>query len=93
MRNTLHSLRTSQNAQDRAYDMADMRQRIRAALAENDDAAMINGLQIARSEMPEAIKTLESALEHAVEDGQLDAEESTTALLSSQQEDTGKDSM
>ena len=39
------------------------------ALAQNDDLGMIEVLQIARSEMPEAIKTLQRALEHVVEDG------------------------
>ncbi|KAF8268212.1 kinase-like domain-containing protein, partial [Lactarius quietus] len=64
VRDALLALRAAQNARDRAYDMADLRQIMRTALASNDDVAMIEVLQIARSEMPEAIKTLE----HAVED-------------------------
>jgi abelson tyrosine-protein kinase 1 len=86
---TLHALLASQNANDRAYDMEDLHQLMRAALAANDDVAMIEVLQIARSEMPEAIKTLERALERLVEDGELDTEESTTALPS-QHEEEGK---
>ena len=83
--NTLHALRASQNAQDRAKDMADLHQLMHAALTANDDVAMIEVLQIARSEMPEAIKTLERALEG----GQLDVE-STVVPLHHQQEDAGK---
>lgn len=86
---TLHALLASQNAKDRAYDMEDLHQLMRAALAANDDVAMIEVLQIARSEMPEAIKTLERALERLVEDGELDNEESSMALPS-QHEEAGK---
>ncbi|KAI9434573.1 hypothetical protein H4582DRAFT_1818451 [Lactarius indigo] len=89
VRETLNALRATQNAQDRAHDAADLRQLMRAALATNDDASMIEALQIARSEMPEAIKTLQRALERVVEDGQLDAEESTTPLLLAPAFDTG----
>ena len=81
VRKTLHALRAAQNAQDRVHDTADLRQLMRTALSTNDDAEMIGVLQIALSEMPEAIKTLQRALERVVEDGQMDAEESTTALL------------
>src|ERR1700733_13348537 len=55
------------------------------ALTANGDVAMIKVPQIACSEMPEATRTLEHALEHIVEDGQLDSEESTLALSSSWQ--------
>ena len=81
VRKTLHALRAAQNAQDRVHDAADLRQLMRSALSTNDDAAMIEVLQIARSEMPEAIKTLQRALERAVEDDQMDTEESTAALM------------
>ena len=43
------------------------------ALAANDDTAMIEVLQIACSEMPEVIKTMQCALEDVVEDGRLEA--------------------
>ncbi len=49
---------------------------MRIALAANDDMAMIEVLQIARSEMPEVIKTMQRALERVVEDGRLEADES-----------------
>ena len=55
---------------------------MRTALAANDDAAMIEVLQIARSEMPEAIKTMQRALEHVVEDGMIEADESSFTLAS-----------
>jgi abelson tyrosine-protein kinase 1 len=54
---------------------------MRTAVATNDDTSMIEVLQIARSEMPQAIKTLRRALERVFEDGKLDAEERTTAAL------------
>ena len=83
---TLHALQASQNTRDRAYDMADLHQLMRAALAANDDVAMIEVLQIARSEMPETIKTLERALEGLIESAELDTEESTTALQTTHEE-------
>ena len=58
---------------------------MRTALAANGDVAMIEVPQIVRSEMPEATRMLERALEHIVEDGRLDSEESTLALSSSWQ--------
>jgi abelson tyrosine-protein kinase 1/abelson tyrosine-protein kinase 2 len=50
---------------------------MRTALATNDDVAMIEVLQIARSEMPEAIKTLQRALERVVDDARFTADEGT----------------
>ena len=90
MHTTLYVLRTAQNVEDRARDAADLRQLMRTALAANDDVAMFEVLQIAHSEMPEAIKTLERALERVVEDGKLDTEESATVPTSSQTEEAGK---
>ena len=55
---------------------------MRTALATNDDASMIEVLQIARSEMPEAIKTMQRTLEHVVEDCRLEADESGFTLAS-----------
>jgi abelson tyrosine-protein kinase 1 len=55
---------------------------MRTALAGNDDAAMIEVLQIARSEMPEAIKTMQRALEHVVEDRRAEADEARLTLAS-----------
>jgi abelson tyrosine-protein kinase 1 len=91
VRDTLHAVCTEQNEQDRAHDMADLHRLMLTALrlAAKNDIAMIEVLQIARSEMPDAIKTLERALEHLCEDEQVDAEESTTALPS--REEAGND--
>ena len=86
MRNTLHALGAAQDAQDRVHDIADLHQLMRAALEANDDVAMFEVLQIARSEMPEAIKTLERALKRVVEEQQRDTEDSTMALPTSQEE-------
>ncbi|KAI0028327.1 hypothetical protein K488DRAFT_73843, partial [Vararia minispora EC-137] len=63
----LSRLRREQNAHDRARDLADLRQLMRTALQTNNDAAMIEVLQIGRDEMPEAIKTLQRELEHEIE--------------------------
>jgi abelson tyrosine-protein kinase 1 len=80
----LRTLKAAQTAQDRAHDSADLRQLMRTAVAQNDDLAMIDVLQIARSEMPEAIKTLQRALERVVEDGRTEvADESTVGTLAS----------
>jgi abelson tyrosine-protein kinase 1 len=73
--NTLYALRAEQNAQDRAHDMADLHRHMLTALAANDDIAMIEALQIMRSEMPDAIRTLERALEHLFEGSELDAQD------------------
>ena len=81
-----HALKTAQNAQDRKHDSADLRQLMRAALAANDDLTMIELLQIAHGEMPEAIKTLQRALERVVDDARVEADESTWALPSSPQQ-------
>ena len=75
MGNTLYALRAEQNAQDRAHDLADLHRLMLTALAANDDIAMIEALQIMRSEMPDAIRTLERALEYLCEDDQLDPED------------------
>jgi abelson tyrosine-protein kinase 1 len=48
------------------YDVADLRQLMNAALLTSNDAELIEVLQVARDEMPEAIKTLQRALEREV---------------------------
>jgi abelson tyrosine-protein kinase 1 len=63
---------------------------MRTALAANDDVAMIDVLQVARSEMPDAIKTLERALESIVEERRLTTKENSTALPAPQQKKTRK---
>jgi len=79
VRNTLYALRAEQNAQDSPHNMVDLHQLMLTALAAKDDISMIEALQIMRSEMPDAIRTLERALENLVEDGQLDVEVEVTA--------------
>ena len=59
---------------------------MRTALTQTNDSAMIEVLQIARSKMPEAIKTLQHALEHVVKDGRIEAAESAVTLVSSLQQ-------
>jgi abelson tyrosine-protein kinase 1 len=86
---TLDALRVAQNAQDRACDAADLRRLMRTALDAKDDLAMFEVFQIARSEMPDAIKTLERAFDRVVECGRLDTEGSTTALSPPPQEEAG----
>ena len=56
-----------QNERDAALDAQDLRQVLRGALQANNDAEMIRTLQVGRDEMPEAIKTLQRALEKEVE--------------------------
>jgi len=57
----LQNCREGQNGQDSAHDMEDLRRVMQAALW--SDAEMINVLQVSRHEIPEAIKTLQRALE------------------------------
>ncbi|KAG6864758.1 hypothetical protein C0991_007317 [Blastosporella zonata] len=64
---TLRTLHTSQNAQDAKKDSEDLRALIRTALRAGSDAEMLSVLQIGREEMPEAIKTLQRALERVGE--------------------------
>ena len=80
VRSWLHAVHAEQNAQDPAHDMAGLRQVMFTALAANDDIAMIEVLQTAGSEMPDAIWTLARVLGHLSEDGQVDAMGNTTAL-------------
>ena len=63
----LQTCRERQNEQDSAHDMEDLRQVMRAALQAGSDVEMIDVLQVSRHEMPEAIKTLQRALEGQVE--------------------------
>ena len=89
VQNSLRALKDAQNVQDWANDYADLRQLMRVALATNDDAAMIDVLQIARSEMPEAIKTMQRTLEHVIEDGRPEADEGGLTLASSESSSEG----
>ena len=63
----LTSLHSIQNSLDAAMDTADLRQVMRTALQATNDAEMLEVLQIGQHEMPDAIKTLQRALEHVTE--------------------------
>jgi abelson tyrosine-protein kinase 1 len=63
----LQTCRERQNEQDLAHDAEDLRQVMRSALQAGSDAEIIDVLQVSRHEMPEAMKTLQRALEKEVE--------------------------
>jgi hypothetical protein len=71
---TIHGV---QNELDAARDTSSLRQLMRAALATKSDKEMLEVLQIARQEMPDAIKTLQRAREHLAEREDEDMESST----------------
>ncbi|KAJ7141695.1 hypothetical protein C8R43DRAFT_586859 [Mycena crocata] len=60
---TLRDLHSTQNTLDFASDTADLRKLMREALATSNDVEMLSVLQVGRPEMPEALKTLQRALE------------------------------
>ncbi|KAF7315430.1 Protein kinase domain-containing protein [Mycena indigotica] len=59
----LQSLHHAQNAIDLAQDTADLRALMHDAVGQSSDAEMIRVLQVGRDEYPEALKTLQRALE------------------------------
>ena len=63
----LNSLHSIQNSLDTAMDTADLRQVMRTALQTTSDAEMLEVLGVGHQEMPDAIKTLQRALEHITE--------------------------
>ncbi|PIL26596.1 transporter [Ganoderma sinense ZZ0214-1] len=63
----LQTLTARQNDRDAVHDAVDLRQVMRTAIQANSDVEMIRTLQVGRDEMPEAIKTLQRALEKEVE--------------------------
>ncbi|KAJ3553830.1 hypothetical protein NP233_g12558 [Leucocoprinus birnbaumii] len=63
LRAAIASLQLAQNASDRAQDSENLRQLMRLALHTTRDADIMDILQIKRQDMPEAIKTLQRALE------------------------------
>ena len=63
----LTSLHSIQNSLDTAMDTAQLRQLIQSALQTTRDIDMLEVLQIGHQEMPEAIKTLQRALEKITE--------------------------
>ncbi|KAJ6461227.1 hypothetical protein C8R47DRAFT_993608 [Mycena vitilis] len=60
---TLRTIQSTQNTLDFAHDTADLRGLLRDALAQSNDVEMLRVLQVGRAEMPEALKTLQRALE------------------------------
>ncbi|KAK0472502.1 hypothetical protein IW261DRAFT_1343551, partial [Armillaria novae-zelandiae] len=64
---TLNELCAKQNESDMALDIADLRALLRNALSAGSDVQMVETLGVSREEMPEAIKTLQRALERIVE--------------------------
>ncbi|KAF7321723.1 Protein kinase domain-containing protein [Mycena kentingensis (nom. inval.)] len=60
---TIQNLHHAQNAIDLAQDTADLRTLMRDAVSQSSDAEMIRVLQVGREEFPEALKTLQRALE------------------------------
>ena len=91
---TLQAVTARQNERDMAHDAADLRQLMRAALQANSDVEMIRILQVGRDEMPEAIKTLQRALEAEVERESVAAEEEveaeTVVMTATVKTDTGE---
>ena len=73
----LRTCRERQNEQDLADDTEDLRQVMRSALQAGSDAEIIDVLQVSRNEIPEAMKTLQRALEKEVEKDR-DSEQSIT---------------
>ncbi|KAK7455814.1 hypothetical protein VKT23_010848 [Stygiomarasmius scandens] len=64
---TLASLRHQQAQLDAAADLADLRNRMRQALSSGNDLVIMEIFGVRRDEMPEAIKTLQRALERILE--------------------------
>ncbi|KAJ6627483.1 hypothetical protein B0H10DRAFT_2161143 [Mycena sp. CBHHK59/15] len=60
---TLRTIHSTQNTLDFAHDTVDLRALMRDALAQSSDVEMLQVLQVGRAEMPEALKTLQRALE------------------------------
>lgn len=67
LRAALDSIQSAQNAADFVQDTEALRQLMRLALQTASDVEMLEIFQIKRQEMPEAIKTLQRALERVIE--------------------------
>jgi hypothetical protein len=63
----LRTLQHTQNSHDAARDLEDLRCSMRAAMQTGSDVAVVEMMQVPREEMPEAMKTLQRALERVVE--------------------------
>jgi len=67
LRAAIASLHLAQNISDQARDTENLRQLMRLALHTTRDADILDILQIKRQDMPEAIKSLQRALERVTE--------------------------
>ncbi|KAK1225756.1 hypothetical protein PQX77_011299 [Marasmius sp. AFHP31] len=67
LQKALETIRIHQNLSDAALDAQDLRNLMREALATGSDVEMLQVLGVGREEMPEAIKTMQRALEMVVE--------------------------
>ncbi|KAF9481061.1 hypothetical protein BDN70DRAFT_876798 [Pholiota conissans] len=72
----LEKIHGAQNEIDASRDISSLRQLMRAALATKTDKEMLEVLQIARRDMPDAIKTLQRARERLAEREEEDMESS-----------------
>lgn len=66
VRERLQQLNAWQNEHDKLLDFEDLRQMMRRTLERNDDAEMIQLLQVKSEEAPEALKALQRALEDEI---------------------------
>ena len=64
---TLPTLQHTQNSHDAARDLEDLRCSMRAVMQTGSDVAVVEMMQVPREEMPEAMKTLQRALERIVD--------------------------
>ncbi|ESK86494.1 hypothetical protein Moror_9860 [Moniliophthora roreri MCA 2997] len=64
---SINAFLTAQNVSDAALDAQDLRNLMREALAKGSDVEMLSVLGVGREEMPEAIKTMQRALEGLIE--------------------------
>ncbi|OCH89375.1 hypothetical protein OBBRIDRAFT_668393 [Obba rivulosa] len=87
IRTALRTLSAEQDAHDTAHDTADLRALLRGALQANNDVALLKVLQVSRDEMPEAIKTLQRALEREVEKEHREEDEAVPAVAAEPQAD------
>ncbi|KAF9255884.1 hypothetical protein L218DRAFT_911907 [Marasmius fiardii PR-910] len=86
---TLETVRIRQNITDAALDAQDLRNLMREALATGSDVEMLQVLGVGREEMPEAIKTMQRALETLVEKERREEDEGTMRLREFQNEMAG----
>ncbi|KAG7086098.1 hypothetical protein E1B28_003613 [Marasmius oreades] len=85
----LEAVRIRQNLSDAALDAQDLRNLMREALATGNDMEMLQVLGVGREEMPEAIKTMQRALETFVEKERQEEDESVLRLKEFQNEMVG----